>query len=147
MRFIILLPLIVVFSQSVVATKMYSYIDENGQRVYTQFQPKPGLEAEIVKPPPPPPSTAQESQDKLASDIAKDKEQKEKRLEAGKKAKVDAENQKIMQKNCETARKNLQALNTKGRVKLVDQDGKPIDDEGRKAKLKQAQEAIKNNCK
>ncbi len=146
MRYIILLPMVILLSQSLAASKMYSYIDENGQKVYTQFQPRPGYVTEIIKPPPPPPSTAQESQDKLATEIASDKEQKSKQLEADKKARIEAENRRIMQKNCETARKNLKALNTKGRVKLVDQDGNPIDDAGRQAKLKQAREAIKNNC-
>lgn len=147
MRFVILLPFILLVSQSVTAVKMYSYIDENGQRVYSQFRPKPGFETEIIKPPPPPPSTAGESREKLANQLSSDQEQKNKRAEDDKKARIEAENKKIAQKNCQTAQKNLKALNTKGRVKLVDEDGNPIDDAGRKEKRRKAQEAIDKYCK
>jgi len=68
---IILLALSMMLAASPLFAEMYRYVDEDGQVVYSQFKPHPGVEASTVKAPPPPPSTADQSRQQLIDSLQK----------------------------------------------------------------------------
>ena len=128
--------------------KTYKWVDENGVTQYSSTPPPTG-DFEALKGP-----------SKPAIDPAKAQGEMDKRLEAFDKRKEEAENAKKEsdaaaakasqdKKNCALAKKNLNLLQTKVRIKIKDKDGKihyQTDDE-RTANIKRAKEAIKSFCK
>ncbi len=131
------------------AGKVYKWVDENGQTHYSSQKP-PGQTAETVKIRKSPKVTQKVEPEKEAhqsdaptkepSDPKAEKEAREQM------AKADAANRK---KQCETARKNLAALNRSTRIARVDEETGQrtvmTDDERIKA-FQQANQAIKENC-
>jgi hypothetical protein len=129
--------------------EMYKYIDENGQVVYTQFRPGPGVEAETIRGPAPPPSSAKATRQELIDDLVNQAETREDR----KAAEIEAEQEKTrnnqLKQNCEAARKNLEYLQGQDKRTLVDSDGKAIkmSDAQRQQQIKKAREIVEQDCK
>ena len=131
---------------------MYRYVDENGQVVYTQFRPGPGVKAETIQGPPPPPSTAKASQEALLENLQQQAESREDQKEAAeeeKKAEKAKTLQQRLKKNCEIAKKNLKYLQAQDNRKLVDKDGNDlaITDAQRAQRIQKAREVMQRDCK
>jgi len=129
--------------------EMYKYIDENGQVVYTQFRPDPGVQAETIRGPAPPPSTAKDSQHKLIDSLVKQAETRENRKVAQKKAAQEKTREKQLKQNCDAARKNLEYLQGQDKRTLVDSDGKAMkmSDSQRQEQIRKAREIVERDCK
>lgn len=131
-----------------VLAKFYKWVDENGVTQYTATPPPKG-DFKTVKPPPKPavePAKAQSEFQKRVDAFKKRREATEKaKKEADEQAAKDAE----AKKNCEQAKKNLNLLQTKVRVRYTEKDGSVhyLTDEERAAKLQRANDAIKSYCK
>lgn len=128
--------------------KTYKWVDENGVTQYTATPPPTG-DFKAIKAP-----------SKPAVDPAKAQSELEKRLEAFTKRKDDtnkaqkeaddaATKTAESKKNCEQAKKNLNLLITKVRVRYKEKDGSSryLTDDEREANMKRAQDAIKKYCK
>jgi len=128
--------------------KTYKWVDESGVTQYSSTPPPTGDFKELKGP------------SKPAVDPAKAQGEMDQRLEAFDKRKQDAEKAKKeseaaaaktaeYKQNCALAKKNLNLLQTKARLKIRDKDGKihyQTDDE-RTANIKRAKEAINSFCK
>lgn len=151
MKKLIILALILLGGTAVNAEKVYKWVDKDGQIHYSNQKP-PGEDVETVKIKKAPkvvtkentedaeeaqadPETAEEPVDPKAEKEAKEQM-----------AKADAINRK---KQCDAARKNLNALNTSTRVATVDEATGArtlMTDEQRVKAFQQANKAIKDFC-
>ena len=129
--------------------EMYKYTDENGQVVYTQFLPEPGVEAETIRGPAPPPSSAKDTRQNLIDDLVQEAEARQDRKIAGEKAKQQQTRNNQLKQNCEAARKNLKYLQNRDEHILVDKEGKVMDmsEEQRQQQIEKAKDIIKRDCK
>ena len=128
--------------------EMYRYIDENGQVVYSQFKPKPDVETSTVKAPPPPPSTAGQSRQELIDSMQKREDAKQAKKEADRQQALETETRQRQQKNCESAKNNLEALMAQ-KGKIVDKEGNEIQlsDKQREQEIEKARNIMKNECR
>ena len=127
--------------------KIYKYVDENGNVVYSQTKPK-NIEAKEIKPKvrKVSPEAARKQLDALeekASNAGKNRETVQKtKAEADALAKRETE-------NCETARKNLQVLQSSPRVQAPNAQGNlfVLNQAAMQAKTAEAREQIRKFCK
>ena len=129
------------------SAKIYKYVDENGNVVYSQSKPK-DVSAQEVKPKvrKVTPEDARKQLDALgdkANNAGKNREVVEKT-----KKDSDALAQRESE-NCKTAKKNLEILQTSPRVQAPDAQGKLfyLDEDSMKAKTAEAQSQIDRYCK
>ena len=143
-----LVSVLTVFSTSLFA-EMYRYVDENGQVVYSQFRPNAEIETSTVKAPPPPPSSAEQSRQQLIDSLQKNEDAKQDQQDAEKTAAKEAAEKERQHKNCEAAKKNLEAYSSDPDRVIVDKDGNEIQlsDYQRKQEIKRAKKAIARDCK
>jgi len=131
-----------------VFAKMYRYVDESGEVVYSQFEPATQVQRSTLKPPPPPPSTAIQSQQQLIETIQKREDAKQDRIETQKKADQLAMENKKKVMNCEASKRNLEGLTNLDKHKTVDAAGNEIQYTPRQLKqmIKKAREIMKQDC-
>jgi flagellum-specific peptidoglycan hydrolase FlgJ len=129
------------------ATKLYKYVDEQGNVTYSQKKPR-GHEAETIKLDS---ATLDSSgaQDKLDELNERAAAQDKDREFAENDATATAERNERMANNCKTAQENLRILRTTSRIQDRGADGELyfLDDSGIKAKMAATQDQIDNNCK
>lgn len=145
---IIALTIILMTSAAPLFAEMYRYIDDSGQVVYSQFKPKPDVDASTVKAPPPPPSTAEKSRQDLVDSLQKSVDSKQDAKDAEKiAAKEDAEAER-KRKNCDAARKNLELFTATDNRKIIGKDGEELSlsDAKRKQQIQKAQDVIAKDC-
>ena len=128
--------------------KTYKWVDENGVTQYTATPPPEG-DFKTIKAPAKPavdPAKAQSDLEERLEAFNKRKEDTEKaNKEASDLAAKDAE----AKKNCDQAKKNLNLLKTKVRIRYKEKDGSSryLTDDEREANMKKANDAIKSYCK
>jgi flagellum-specific peptidoglycan hydrolase FlgJ len=129
------------------ATKLYKYVDEQGNVTYSQKKPL-GHEAETIKLNS---ATLDSSgaQDKLDELNERAASQDKDRDFAENAATATAERNERMANNCKTAQENLRILRTTSRIQDRNADGELyfLDESGIKAKMAATQEQIDSNCK
>lgn len=143
----LLFTLLLLLSTSLVAGKMYRWVDENGVTQYTQTPPPKG-DAKEIKPPPPPAVDPAEAQRQLNAQRQKLEDLREDRSLAKQKSTESAEEKAAKAKNCQAARDNLKKLQENPRGRWMQKDGTQTryTDEQRQAKIKEAQDQIKEFC-
>jgi len=126
---------------------MYKWVDENGVTQYTQYPP-PNRKVEVVAPPPPPAEDPQEAQKKLEATLQKQNEQRETATTAGEEQAKTAEQAKLREQNCQTARSNLEKLTTGGRKRVIGADGVAsyLTEEDQQARIDKAKKQIEEFC-
>lgn len=130
------------------AGKVYKWVDENGQIHYSSTKPS-DENAQTVKIRKAPKVVAKKEMEEEPEEPAEAEEPVDPEAEKAAKnqmAKADAANRK---KQCEAARKNLNALNSSTRVATVDEKtGARImmTDAQRIKAFQQANKAVKDNC-
>ena len=128
--------------------KTYKWVDEDGVTQYTATPPPTG-DFKTLTPPPKPAVDPVKAQ----GDFEKRLEAFNKRQEETSKTKKQADEQAAKsaaaKKDCEQAKKNLNLLQAKVRIRYTDKDGtvRYLTDEEREAKLKNANDDIKSFCK
>lgn len=139
-----LLILLVVFSSMAIAD-VYKWTDDRGITHYTQYKPLK-YKSELVDGPPPPPSSAPDLNQPYASEIEKRAQQ---RKEQQASSQASASNNDFNAQQCATAKKNLNALRSQGRVSFVDSSGQQIymDDAQKQARIQEANKQIEFYCK
>ena len=129
------------------AQKIYKYVDENGNTMYTQRLPA-GVAGKEVKP-----KFRQVTTNEATTQLKELSQRANPEKQPPDNAAKNAEHKKRVAKaekaNCDQARKNLEILNTSPRVQAYDAKGNPVllDDEGRAAKVSEAQRDIQAYCK
>jgi hypothetical protein len=133
---------------SPVFAEMYRYVDENGQVVYSQFRPDTETAPSTVKAPPPPPSTAGQSRQQLIESLQRKEDIKEDMKKAEEKSAAEAAKRERQQKNCEAAKKNLEAYSAGPEKKVVDAEGNPVQltDYQRNQEIRKAREVMAKEC-
>jgi hypothetical protein len=126
---------------------MYKWVDENGVTQYSQYPP-PNHKAEVVAPPPPPAEDPGEARKKLEATLQKQNEQRETATTAGKEQAKTAEQAKLREQNCQTARSNLEKLTTGGRKRVIGADGVAtyLTEEDQQARIDTAKKQIEEFC-
>ncbi len=150
MRLSILLLLCVFSVTAVAATKVYKWVDKDGNIHYSEQKP-PNQQADTLQikenKPTPAPERAQEKPEE-GSDESSDDAQAQQRAEA---EKTLAEADKVnRQKLCQQAKANRDALNASVRVARIDPEtGEQVrmNDEERVSALQKAEQAIKDYCR
>ena len=150
MRLSILLLLCVFSVTAVAATKVYKWVDKDGNIHYSEQKP-PNQQADTLQikenKPTPTPERAQEKPEE-GSDESSDEAQAQQRAEA---EKTLAEADKVnRQKLCQQAKANRDALNASVRVSRIDPEtGEQVrmNDEERVSALQKAEQAIKDYCR
>lgn len=132
-----------------VQAEMYRYIDEDGQVVYSQFRPAPGVEATTVGAPPPPPSSAGETRQELFDSMQRRIDEKQDQANAEEEAAAKEAEELRRQKNCNAARYNLENLTAQDNRILLDRDGKEmtLSDSQRKKAIQKARDEMARDCK
>lgn len=151
-RQLIILTAVLAFG-TVNAQKIYKWTDENGNVHYSSTKPaNDNVETIKLKPPKvrKKPKQADLKSAESKADEAKDKQEKqpspkEERQANRQKAAVDAKEQ---QRECNMARKNLNALSSSTRVATTDENGarRMLTDQERVNAFEKANQAIKQNC-
>lgn len=142
-----LLALGLLGASGVSGAKIYKYVDENGNVVYSQTKPK-NVEALEVKPRVR--KVSPEEARKELDALGEKADNAGRNRDVIKKSKEDTEALAQREKeNCETARKNLAVLQSSPRVQSPDENGQlfVLDEEAVKAKTAEAQEQITRYCK
>lgn len=144
-KFAILIGFLIAMPCSLFA-ETYKWVNEEGVVTYSQTPP-PDLEAERINIRSSAPSTEQSSQEQLdqlrqkMADSAEDRELEKSQREEEKSA------LEIKQKNCQSARSNLQKLEGLGnRLYMKGGEYKRLTEEERQSLMTQAREQIKENC-
>ncbi len=126
---------------------MYKWVDENGVTQYTQYPP-PNRKVEVVAPPPPPAEDPQEAQKKLETLLQSQDEQHKAAATAEGEQTKTAEQAKLREQNCQTARNNLEKLTTGGRKRVIGPDGVAsyLTEEDQQARIDTAKKQIEEFC-
>lgn len=129
------------------ATKLYKYVDEQGNVTYSQIKPK-GQEAETIRlnSATLDSSGAQEELDRLNDKAAAQGKDRE---FANNSASATAERDERMASNCKIAQENMRILRTTSRIQDKDANGEAyfLDEAAIQAKMTATQRQIDNNCK
>jgi len=126
---------------------VYKWIDKDGQVHYSQQLP-PGQQADLVKTPPPPaidPAKAQQEVDTL---IEQQNAEEQVREEKNIQAKKEREIANQLEKNCQAAKKNLQAYEDNPGRRLMDSDGnvtRPTEEQ-RQQKIRESEQKVQQFC-
>lgn len=141
----LLLPLLLAPMHAPAA--MYKWVDADGNTVYSQTPPPPGIESRQMSPAPPPADPA--AQQKLQGLQQQLEDAREDRaLAAGKKAEADAEQGK-REENCRRARQNLARLqgNPNQMARLPNGEYKRYTAEQREQQMQTQRDVIARDCK
>lgn len=126
---------------------MYKWVDENGVTQYTQYPPPQG-KAEVMVPPPPPAEDPEGAQKRLEDLLKKQDDQRKAATTAEQEQAKSDEQTATREKNCQTARSNLEKLTTGGRKRVIGPDGVAtyLSDEDREARIAKARQQITEFC-
>jgi hypothetical protein len=127
--------------------KLYKWVDENGVTQYTQTPPPKG-DFSQVKAPPKPAVDPQRAQDRMEIRLDAFQQRRDEAAKSKAEAAKKATERREKAAKCEKARKNLTFLQSHARVRVTDEEGKAtqLPEEQRQARIKQANEAIKQYC-
>jgi hypothetical protein len=130
------------------AATIYKWIDENGQTVYSETPPPPGVERMRIKGASPPAEDPDEVMKKLRGQVQTVEQRRDDQNKTETDARADAERQKQIKENCEILRKNLAVLSSGRRIGEPQGDGNLayLDEEQRAARLKETQDRINEEC-
>lgn len=120
---------------------MYKWTDKQGRVHYTETPPTEGNATEVAPPPRINPPASSKTNGKNGADDA------EKGKTAAGEAPLTPEQQEIYQRNCESAKGNLELYKSARRVKQADGEIVVMDDEIRQKKMQETEEQIKKFCK
>jgi hypothetical protein len=128
--------------------KIYKWTDNNGEVHYTQ-QPPRGREAVTVRPAPPPPGNPEAERSELEQQMENLDQRQQEAAKRSAEAEQQASNQKIREKNCATARRNLAELQQGGikRYRLPNGEVLRLNEEERQKRIAEANKQIEENCK
>ncbi len=121
------------------AAGLYKWTDSEGNVHYTQSPPPQGEFKQLTVPKAPPAPTPSPQEESIPAATPQDKgaelEAERKKLEAN-----------IARHNCEAARKNLEIYTITRRVQNEQGEVEVLDDDVRAAKIKEANDMIKQYC-
>lgn len=142
---LLLIPLLI--STGAQAGKFYKWVDEEGVTHYTETPPE-NSQSTVIKTQGKTPKNADHANSRLEATRKSLEEAIDKRKEKKEAGKLDVENAKVKQKNCETAKNNLKILLEHGRIKEKGEDGeyKMLADEKRQERIQKARDRIKEFC-
>ncbi len=124
----------------------YKWVDENGTVVYSQSRPPAGVPYETIDTGRPRPPAAVPKK-KPASSFLEQVEQEKKARAKEQLIRQDMQkSEELRRKNCEAARKDLEAYTAFRRFRKPDGSVVRLDDEERLKKIEEAKQAIKDFC-
>lgn len=137
---------LIAFSPLSFAT-IYKWEDANHETHYSENPPN-NANTTVIKTQIEPSSTAPQEKAKADKLEAQFSDEKKKQLEQEEKAKIEAENAKIRNSNCQQAKAHLADMQLKERVKLIDASGNAVmlTPDQKAAEINRTQEVIKDNC-
>ena len=128
--------------------KIYKWTDDSGEVHYTQ-QPPQDRDAVTVRRPPPPPGNPEAERSELQQQMENLDQRQQEAAKRSAEAEQQASNQKIREKNCATARRNLAELQQGGikRYRLPNGEVLRLNEEDRQKRIAEANKQIEENCK
>lgn len=123
---------------------VYKWTDDRGITHYTQYKPLK-YKSELVDAPPPPPSYAPDLNKPYAQQIEKSGQSLRQQQAA---SKSSSSKNDFNAQQCATAKKNLNALRSEGRISFVDSSGQKVfmDDAEKQSRIQEAQKQIEFYC-
>ena len=147
----LLLSLLLTLVSSEALTEIYKWLDPNGGIVYSQSRPPAGATSlkapEIIYP-----SDDNGAARKVAEEIINSEKEARNKREARQQHKQDAPEkiagQKEMQQSCKRSRKNLEIMESKGHIYIMDSGGNKrfLNPKELSLKTQEAREIINNYC-
>ncbi len=134
---------------AVSSAEVHKWVDENGLTHYSEFAP-PVQERQVEKVKiDKTPESASENYNKLIEKTSKQTELEEEEKRLSKMDEFEQKEYKILKKNCQLAKQNINALKDKSNRKFKDSEGNITfyDDKTRQEKVKKAQDYLDKNCK
>ena len=127
---------------------VHLWYDENGQAVYSQFEPEKGTESRMVRPPPPPAESPEVARERLQQQLQVSEDRKEDKALAAEKAQQSQSEAAAARQRCEAARKNLETLNGRPRqlFQLPDGSVRRLSEEERQQRRDAMQKIIDESC-
>ncbi len=147
---IILLTLMMLCATAAQAAKVYKWVDADG-RVHYESTPPPVDQyqtLDIKEPPPSPKPERHFLDDKPAADVSEGDQPNTENLQPDREE-IDRKRREVMRYNCAAARKNKMTLISFRRIEIPDGQGgkRRLTEEERDAKLREAEQQIKEFCK
>jgi hypothetical protein len=135
------------FSTVANAGPVYKWYDE-GQVIYSQTPPTPGIKFEVVFQDEPGVNKKTTVAKTESSGDGTFEERREQRRQSENNKKVMQESNKIKTENCGIATKNMESLTSRGQVTVKDGDiYRKLSEEERQAKIQETQEQVSEFCK
>lgn len=129
--------------------RIYKWVDEDNNTVYSDTPPPRGAGAERVQGAPPPPVDPEAAMDSLRERAEGFEERREARLETENKSEQEAEQARRQREICKKLRANLQVLETNPRVR-EQKDGEEgasvLSEEQRRARMETTRKRIAEEC-
>lgn len=137
------------FATSLAAwAETYRWRDDDGQTVYSQIPPQDGRSYSRIGAPPPPPDAAgaRKQLDTLRQEQA---DRRKERSQDRDKQQQATEQQAAADRNCETARQNMRALegNPHRLMRMPDGSSRRLTESERREKLAEAKKYLQENCR
>lgn len=129
--------------------KIYKWVDQDGSIQYSKMPPPEAREVIEVRQAPPPADDPATERARLGQQVDAMDERMQERQKAAAKSELDAENEKIRNQNCATARKNLAELQQGGikRYRTADGEVMRLTEEDRQQRIDEANKQIAEFCK
>ncbi len=147
---IFLITLTILCASAAQAAKVYKWVDADG-RVHYESTPPPVDQyqtLDIKEPPPSPKPERHFIDDQPTADNAQGEQANTENLQPDREE-IDRKRREVMRYNCAAARKNKMTLISFRRIEVPDGQGgkRRLTDEERDAKLREAEQQIKEFCK
>lgn len=136
-------------SSGVQAQRIYKWTDAEGNTVYSQTPPPPGIKAERIRGAPRPPEDPDEAMQALRERAEAFTERRDDRLLVEKEGQAALDKKKQIDEICAKLRKNLETLQNNSRIREQSGEGSEsviITEEQRQERIKSTQERVQKEC-
>lgn len=135
---------LMIFSFSTATAAVYKWVDDKGNVHYSEIRPKDNAAKKLNVDSTPPANNSSYKRPSL-----KTKDEDKKQNEANKAADSNGTNAKEKQEQCAQARKDIELMESTGRLRVKDAEGNVsyMSEEDKAARIKRNQDRIKLYCK
>ena len=130
------------------AARIYKWTDADGNTVYSQTPPPPGVKAERIAGAPPPPEDPDKAMQALRERAEGFAGRREDRAILEKEGQEALDRKKKQDDICSKLRQNLETLQNNPRIRETKEGGEPVvlGEEQRQERIKSTQERIQKEC-
>ncbi len=141
------LLLILIYTATASAAKVYKWVDEEGVTHYDEQAPT-GKDYQQITTSGAPPTDSVKAKKNLADSRKQQQLEKEKQLDFETQKKIRDEQARVRNENCKNAQANLKTLQQNARIRMIGEDGEfhYLSEEDKQKQMDTAQKIIDDNC-